>query len=80
MYEETKKEKDAMVMKYAMSEQKRWDSQKMLIGVNTRIGKPGRHFPVREFWTDWKSQGKSHKTLEKSANFRQMLLIIFNDI
>ena len=21
----------------------------------------GRHFPVREFRTDWKSQGKSHK-------------------
>ena len=27
-------------------------------------GKMGRHFLVREFWTDWKSQGKSHKILE----------------
>ena len=41
------------------------------IWVPTRTGKMGRHFPVREFWTDWKSQGKSHKILEKSGNFRQ---------
>ena len=25
---------------------------------------------VREFWTDWKSQGKLHKILEKWENFR----------
>ena len=25
---------------------------------------------VREFWTDWKSQGKSHKILENSGNLR----------
>ena len=41
MYEETKKEKDAMVMKYAMSEQKRSDSPNMLLSfyllMNTRI-------------------------------------------
>ena len=27
-----------------------------------------------------KSQGKSHKILEKSGNFRQILFIIFSDI
>ena len=31
---------------------------------------------VREFPTDWKSQGKSYKILEKSGNFRQMIFII----
>ena len=35
---------------------------------------------VREFWTDWKSQGKSHKILEKWENFRKILFDIFNDI
>ena len=35
---------------------------------------------LREFLTDWKSQEKSHKTLEKPGNFIQMLLIIFSDI
>ena len=39
--------------------------------------KMGRNFPVREFWTDRKSQEKSHKILEKSGNFRQTLFIIF---
>ena len=51
--------------------------------VPRRTGKPGkmgRHFPVREFLTDWKSQGKSHTILENSVNFRQMLLFIFSDI
>ena len=32
---------------------------------------------VREFWWDWKSQGKSHKILENWGNFRQMLFVIF---
>ena len=32
---------------------------------------------VREFLTDWKSQGKSTKILEKLWNFR---LIIFSDV
>ena len=52
--------------------------------IPTRTGKPGkigRHFParekVREFWTDWKSQEKSHKILENSGNFRQKLFVIF---
>ena len=51
-----------------------------LIRVPTQTGKPGkmgRYFPVREFWTDWKSQGKSHKILENSGNFRQILFVIF---
>ena len=48
------------------------------INVPTQTGKPrnmGRTFPVREFWTDWKSQGKSHKILRKSRDFKQMLFI-----
>ena len=32
---------------------------------------------VREFWTDWKSQGKPHKILENWGNFRKKLLVIF---
>ena len=32
---------------------------------------------VREFWWDWKSQGKSHKILENWGNFRQMFFVIF---
>ena len=32
---------------------------------------------VREFWTDWKSQGKWHKILENTVNFRQILFVIF---
>ena len=31
-----------------------------------RPGKMGRHFPVREFCQDWKSQGILLKILEKS--------------
>ena len=43
-----------------------------------KLGKMGRHFQgkVRQFWTDWKSQGKSQKILENSGNFRQMLFLI----
>ena len=55
--------------------------------VPTWTGKPaknGKAFSsqgkVREFWTDWKSQGKLNKILENSRNFRQMLFIIFSDI
>ena len=51
--------------------------------VPTQTGKPGnvgRYFPVREFCTDWKSQGKPHKILGKSGNFRKMLFVIFSDI
>ena len=29
---------------------------------------------VGEFWKDWKSWGKSHKILEKSGNFRHLLI------
>ena len=52
------------------------------IRVPTRTEKPekmGRHFPVREFWTDWKSQGKSHYMLENSENFKCyfLFLVIF---
>ena len=32
---------------------------------------------VREFSTDWKSQGKSHKILENSGNFRQIFYLLF---
>ena len=39
--------------------------------------KMGRNLPVRKFWTDRKSQEKSHKILEKSGNFRRILFIIF---
>ena len=39
MYEETKKEKDAMVMKYAMSEQKRWNSLYMFLSCYSLISK-----------------------------------------
>ena len=35
---------------------------------------------VREFWTGWTSQGKSHKILENLGSFRQMLFVIFSDI
>ena len=55
-----------------------WDSSRVL----TRTGKPGkmgRHFPVREFWPDWKSQGKSHKILENWGNFRQNYMLLFSD-
>ena len=43
------------------------------------LKKMGRHFPVREFWTDWKSQGKSHYILENSENFKCyfLFLVIF---
>ena len=34
---------------------------------------------VREFWTEWKSQGKSHKILKSSWNFREVLFVIFSD-
>ena len=52
------------------------------IRVPTRTEKPekmGRHFPVREFGTDWKSQGKSHYMLENSENFKCyfLFLVIF---
>ena len=33
------------------------------IRVPTQIGKMGMHFSVREFWTDWKSRGKSHNLI-----------------
>ena len=35
---------------------------------------------VRELPTDWKNQGKSHKILENSGNFKQLLFVIFGDI
>ena len=31
-----------------------------------KLGKMGRHFPVREFCQDWKSQGILLKIMEKS--------------
>ena len=53
----------------------------MKFSLNDRVpistAKMARHFPVREFWTDWKTLGKSHKILENSRNFRQMLFVIF---
>ena len=38
--------------------------------VPTPIGKMGRHFPVREFWTDRKSQGKITQYTWKIRTFR----------
>ena len=35
-------------------------------GKQGKPGKMGRHFPVREFCQDWKSQGILLKILEKS--------------
>ena len=43
------------------------------IWVPTRTEKMGRHFPVREFWTDWKSQGKSQNT-RKVREFQTKVL------
>ena len=44
----------------------------------------GRRFPVnekiREFWTDWKSQGKSHKILEKMRKFGINIIWFFRNI
>ena len=54
--------------------------------VPTQTGKPGKWEGI--FWSG-KSQGilnrpekseKSHKILENSGNFRQILLVIFSDI
>ena len=44
--------------------------------VPTSTGKPGNmreHFPVREFWIHWKSQGILHKVLEKLVKFTQIV-------
>ena len=44
--------------------------------VPTQTGKPGKWEGIFQsgksqvFWTDWKSQGKSHKILENSGNLR----------
>ena len=38
-----------------------------------KLGKMRKIFPVREFWTDWKSQGILPKMLEKWGNFSQFL-------
>ena len=38
--------------------------------------KMGKHFPVREFWRDWKIQGILSKILEKSGNFSHFFVII----
>ena len=47
----------------------------------------GRHFPVREKSRNFEQTGKvreksekSHKILENSGNFRQILFVIFSDI
>ena len=37
-------------------------------GNQGKPGKMGRHFPVREFCQDWKSQGILPKILEKQEN------------
>ena len=39
------------------------------------------YFPVRELWTDWKSQGKSHKETGKVREFKtNVILLIFSAI
>ena len=40
-------------------------------GNQGKPGKMGRHFPVREFCQDWKSQGILPKILEKQENLNQ---------
>ena len=48
---------------------------------NWKTWKNGKAFSsqgkVREFWTDWKSQGKPHQILENWGNFRKKLFVIF---
>ena len=40
-------------------------------GNQGKPGKMGRHFPVREFCQDWKSQGILPKILEKQENLNK---------
>ena len=40
-------------------------------GNQGKPGKMGRHFPVREFCQDWKSQGILPKILEKQENLKK---------
>ena len=60
-----------MIQKYSQGSHSDWKTWKI-----------ERHFPVREKLgnfekKNWKGQGKSHKILENSGKFRQMLFVIF---
>ena len=43
--------------------------------VPAPTGKMGEQFPVREFWTFWKSLGILNKILEKSGKLKKVELI-----